>query len=171
MRRLLYPMRTYLIVSGRIGGEVNVMAADWVTMVSADPFIIAVSISPKRYTHKLITRYKEFVVSVPTFEILRDVWLFGSRSGPGKLSEARVTFEKPVAVSVPLIKEAVANLECKVIGMHDYGDHTLFIGEVVAYTYNDEVFPDDEPKPGSGFILHIAKDKFTVEESSAVKAR
>ena len=111
------------------------MAADWVTMISADPFIIAVSISPKRYTHKLITRYKEFVVSVP------------------------------------LIKEAVANLECKVIGMHDYGDHTLFIGEVVAYSYNDKVFPDDEPKPGSGFILHIAKDKFTVEESSVVKPR
>jgi len=55
-------MRTYLIVSGRIGGEVNVLAADWVTMVSADLFIIAVSIFHKRSTHKLITRYKEFVV-------------------------------------------------------------------------------------------------------------
>jgi len=97
------------------------MATDRVTVVSADPFIIAVSISPKRYIHKLILRYKEFMVSVPTIEILKDVWLFGLRSGPDKLSEARVTLEKPVAVSVPLIKEAVANLECKVIGMHDYG--------------------------------------------------
>ncbi|MGB9827924.1 MAG: flavin reductase [Thermosphaera sp.] len=60
MKKLLYPMRTYLVVSGRIGEEVNVMTADWVTMVSAEPFIIAVAISPKRYTHKLITKYKEF---------------------------------------------------------------------------------------------------------------
>lgn len=169
MKRLLYPMRTYLVVSGRIGEEVDVMAADWVTMVSADPFIIAVAISPKRYTHKLITKYKEFVLSVPTVKILEDVWVFGSRSGPGKLSEARITFEKPKAVNVPLIREAVANLECRVIGMHDYGDHTLFIGEVVAYSFDERVFPGDEPKPGSGFVLHIARDKFTVEQTSVFK--
>lgn len=74
MKRLLYPLRTFLIVSGRIGEEVNVMAADWVTVVSADPFMLGVSISPKRYTHKLITRYKEFVLSVPTIKLLREVW-------------------------------------------------------------------------------------------------
>ncbi|MGB9827923.1 MAG: flavin reductase family protein [Thermosphaera sp.] len=108
------------------------------------------------------------MVSVPTIEILREVWVFGSKSGPGKLFEARVTFEKPSAVNVPLIKGASANLECKVIGMHDYGDHTLFIGEVVAYKYDERVYRDDEPKPGSGFILHIARDKFTVEEGSVI---
>ncbi|MEM4625005.1 MAG: flavin reductase family protein, partial [Thermosphaera sp.] len=106
MKRLLYPLRTFLIVSGRIGEEVNVMAADWVTMVSADPFMLGVSISPKRYTHKLITRYKEFVLSVPTIKLLREVWIAGTRSGPGKLSEMKITLEKSRLIGVPSVKEA-----------------------------------------------------------------
>ena len=56
---LLYPLRTYLIVSGRLGEEVNVMAADWVTIASSNPFTIAVAIAPIRYTHKLVKKYNE----------------------------------------------------------------------------------------------------------------
>ncbi len=41
---LLYPLRTYLIVAGR-GDEVNVMTADWVTVLSRDPFIVGVAVS------------------------------------------------------------------------------------------------------------------------------
>lgn len=169
MRRLIYPLRTFLVVSGKIGEEVDVMAADWVTMVSADPFMLAVSISPKRYTHKLIMKYGEFVVSVPTVRILRDVWIAGTKSGPGKLSEMKINLEKPKKVNVPLIKEAVANLECKVAGIHNYGDHTLFIGEVVAYSFDESVFRQDEPVPGAGFLLHLARDKFTVEKEIRIK--
>ncbi|MEM1634809.1 MAG: flavin reductase family protein [Thermosphaera sp.] len=169
MKRLLYPLRTFLIVSGRIGEEVNVMAADWVTVVSADPFMLGVSISPKRYTHKLITRYKEFVLSVPTIKLLREVWIAGTRSGPGKLSEMKITLEKSRLIGVPSVKEAVANLECRVVGSHDYGDHTLFIGEVVAYSFDENAFHQDEPIPGSGFILHLARNKFTVEDETVLR--
>ncbi|MCD6196326.1 MAG: flavin reductase, partial [Staphylothermus sp.] len=48
--RLLYPLRTYLIVSGRMSEEVNVMTADWVTVLSHKPVLVGVAISPKRYT-------------------------------------------------------------------------------------------------------------------------
>ena len=61
MYRLLYPMRTDLIVSGRLGEEVNVMAADWVTVLSFRPEIVGVAISLKRYTHRLIEKYGEFM--------------------------------------------------------------------------------------------------------------
>ncbi|MEM4037775.1 MAG: flavin reductase, partial [Desulfurococcaceae archaeon] len=71
--RLLYPIRTYLVVSGRYGEEVNVMAADWVMPVSAKPFMVAVAIAPTRYTYRLVEKYGEFVVSVPSVENLRDV--------------------------------------------------------------------------------------------------
>ncbi|MEM0059324.1 MAG: flavin reductase, partial [Desulfurococcaceae archaeon] len=75
--RLLYPLRTYLVVSGKLGEEVDVMAADWVTIISAQPFILAASIAPTRYTYKLVKKYGEFVISVPGLEMLRDVWITG----------------------------------------------------------------------------------------------
>ncbi|MCD6301672.1 MAG: flavin reductase, partial [Staphylothermus sp.] len=64
--RLIYPKRTYLIVSGRLDEEVNIMTADWVTVLSHKPTLVGVAVSPKRYTHKLIEKYGEYVIAVPS---------------------------------------------------------------------------------------------------------
>jgi len=169
MFRLLYPMRTYLIVSGG-RDEYNVMTADWVTMISKNPFIVGVSISPKRYTHKLMTKYREFVISIPTIELLRDVWTAGNESGPSKIRKMSLTFIDSKIVGTPSIKECIANLECKVIEYKDYGDHTFFIGRVVAYTYDEDVFKNDLPSIGYKYILHIGLSKFTVNSDRVYNA-
>lgn len=166
--RLLYPLRTFLIVSGRINELVNVMAADWVTVISANPFIVSVSVSPKRYTHQLIRKYGEFVISVPHAEMVRDVWIVGSESGPGKLKKTKFTLVPGRKVKTPIIKEALANLECRVIDSRDYGDHTLFVGEVVDYTYKSEAYPNMEPDPRVGFLAHIAWNKFVTFKEEVI---
>lgn len=159
--RLLYPLRTYLVVSGRLGEEVNVMAADWVTVVSVQPFIVAVSIAPTRYTYKLVKKYGELVISVPSVEMIKDVWLAGSEHGPQKLRKTRFEFAQASKVQVPVIKNALANLECKIIGEHHYGDHVLFACEVLAYHYREDAFKNNEPQLSAGFLAHIAWNKFT----------
>jgi len=159
--RLLYPLRTYLIVSGKLGEEVNVMAADWVTIVSANPLIVAVAIAPTRYTYKLIKKYGEFVIAVPSLDVLRDVWITGSEHGPEKLKKIKLRFKPASKVGTPIIENALANLECKVLNEHVYGDHSLFIGEVVAYHYKESAFRNGEPDLSAGFIAHTAWNKFT----------
>lgn len=158
--RLLYPMRTYLIVSGRLGEEVNVMAADWVTVLSFRPEIVGVAVSPRRYTHKLIERYGEFVIAVPSVDMLRDVWVAGTESGPQKLRKMRVTLTKSSSVLTPSIKEALANIECRVIDKRTYGDHTLFAGEVVSETHKPDAYPNGEPAPSAGFLAHVSWSRF-----------
>ncbi|MEM0006425.1 MAG: flavin reductase family protein [Ignisphaera sp.] len=160
MHRLLYPMRTYLVVSGRLGEEVDVMAADWVTAVSARPFIVAVAIAPSRYTFKLVKKYREFVISVPSIEMLKDVWIAGSEHGPQKLRKMNINLVMGQRIGTPIIKEALANLECEVIGEHEYGDHLLFVGRVVAYSYRENVFRDFKPDLSAGFVAHIALNEF-----------
>ncbi|MEM4487869.1 MAG: flavin reductase family protein [Desulfurococcaceae archaeon] len=158
--RLLYPLRTYLIVSGNKDEEVDVMAADWVTVVSVEPFLVAVSIAPTRYTFKLIKKYKEFVISVPSIHMLSDVWITGTEHGPEKIKKTKLEFVPGSKVGTPLISNALANLECKVIGEHPYGDHVLFIGEVIAYRKKEDAYIDNEPKLEAGFFAHIALDRF-----------
>lgn len=170
MYRLLYPLRTYLIVSGRLGEEVDVMAADWVTVISARPFMVAVAIAPTRYTYRLVKRYGEFVVSVPSVDNLRDVWVAGSEHGPGKLSKMGITLVKGQKIGTPIVKEALANLECEVVGEHEYGDHVLFVGTVVAYSYREDVFRDGKPNLSAGFLAHIAMNEFTTFTTSIIKA-
>ncbi len=169
MYRLLYPLRTYLIVSGRLGEEVDVMAADWVTIVSANPFIVAVAIAPSRYTFKLVEKYGEFVISVPSVELLRDVWIAGTEHGPSKLSKTGFVFKPGSSVKTPIIENALANLECRVIGKHPYGDHVLFIGEVVGYHYKETAFKNNEPVPEAGFLAHLAWNKFTTFNKEVLK--
>ena len=147
------------MVSG-IGSEVNVMAADWITRISREPYIIGVSIAPTRYTHKLILQYKEFVVSVPTINMLKDVWVAGTEHGPQKIRKLKITFISSKSVKVPSIKEAIANLECKLIDSKTYGDHTLFVGEVIDYTYQEDVFTNGMPNPRVKYLLHIGGSQF-----------
>lgn len=168
MFRLIYPLRTYLIVSGH-GEEANVMTADWVTLLSIEPFLVGVAISPKRYTHSLITKYKEYVISVPTLEMLRDVWIAGSESGPQKLKKMNITLISSQKIKTPSIREAIANLECKVVDTREYGDHTWFVGNVVGYTYDKSAFAGGRPNPKYKFIAHIAYSDFITFEEKIYK--
>lgn len=161
MHRLLYPLRTYLVVSGRFGEEVNVMAADWVIPISINPFMVVVSIAPTRYTYRLVKKYREFVISVPSVDMVEDVWVAGSEHGPEKLRKTKFKFVSASKVGTPIIKNALANLECKVVDEHSYGDHVLFVGEVIAYSYREDVFRGGEPQLEAGFLAHIAYNKFT----------
>ncbi|MBX6376971.1 MAG: flavin reductase [Clostridia bacterium] len=43
---------------------------------------------------------------------------------------------------LPLVEEALAYLECRVVAAHEAGDHTIFVGEVVDGAVEDE---DDLP--------------------------
>ena len=158
MYRLLYPLRTFLIVSGH--EETNVMTADWVTVLSMKPFMVGVAIAPKRYTHKLIEKCKEFVVAVPSVDMLKDVWIAGTISGPKKLEKLAITFIESEKVKVKSIKEALANLECKLVDKQSYGDHTFFVGEVINYTYNKDAFPNNMPDLKHKFLAHVGLEKF-----------
>ncbi|MDK2384932.1 MAG: flavin reductase family protein [Candidatus Korarchaeota archaeon] len=168
--RLLYSMRTHLVVSGR-GREANVMAAGWVTVLSADPLLVGVVVSPLRYTHRLVEELGEYVVSVPSVDMVDDVWVAGTLSGPGKLARMGITLVPSKTVSVPSIGEALANLECRVSDSKRYGDHTLFVGGVTGYTYRDEAFPRGEPDPSAGFLVHLAWDKFISFEARVISPR
>lgn len=169
--RLLYPLRTYLIISGRVGEVINVMTADWVIPLSANPFIVAVAVAPKRFTHSLINKYGEFVVSVPSLNMIDDVWIAGSLSGPDKVKKMKITFSQGRVVKLPIINEALANLECKVIDKRDYGDHTLFVGEVVYTHSKSEAFVNNEPKLEAGFLAHVAFNKFVTFRSEIYRPK
>ncbi|NJE54367.1 flavin reductase family protein [Thermococcus sp. 21S9] len=162
--RLLYPMRTYLVVAGR-GDETNVMTADWVTVLSHEPTMIGVAISPKRFTWKLIKKYREFVVSVPSVEMLDDVWVAGTKHGPGKLRETSFELVPSKSVETPSIGNALANLECRVVDERDYGDHTFFVGKVVGFSYSKEAFPAGKPNVKAGFLAHLSWTDFVTFSS------
>lgn len=161
--RLLYPLRTYLIVSGTLE-KPNVMTADWVIPLSFQPELIGICIGKKRYTYELIKRGKEFVIAVPDFKLLKDVWIAGTRSGRSvdKRELLSLTFTKSKKVKVPSIGECLANIECRVVREVEIGDHVLFVGEVVDASFKEEAFRGGKANVEAiDFLLHVANNEFT----------
>ncbi len=128
------PERVVLGVSVDSDGRANIIALGWKMHTSGDPPMVAISVAPPRYSHKLISEGGEFVLAVPGEDMADATLLCGTRSGRDcdKFREAGLTALPARIVKPPLIGEALANLECVVRGRLDTGDHTIFAGEVVA---------------------------------------
>jgi flavin reductase (DIM6/NTAB) family NADH-FMN oxidoreductase RutF len=132
-RRVLWTMPSGLYVLGsRAGERRNGMTLNWVTQVSFDPKLVAVSVEHEAFTHELITEGRVFSLN------------FVSQEDRAIVRK----FTKPVAVDLaahtlngfpyhdgttgaPILDQAVAYLDCEVRQTVDVGSHTLFLGEIV----------------------------------------
>lgn len=157
-----------VLVTARHKDAINVMAAAWTTPISHEPPLVGVSISPRRFTHDLIEKSGEFVLNVPGRNLLERVEFCGSMSGRDvdKFKEAHLTPVEAKEVCAPLIKECLGHLECAVVEAIDLGDHTLFVGQVVAAWAEEGTFngtwllKDEEAKP----LHHLGGTYFGILE-------
>lgn len=167
---LLYPRNTVLVSCVSKTGRANIITLSWSMPVSHDPQIVAVSIAPKRYSHRLIEETGEFVVNIPTMAIVRQVLYCGSISGRkrDKFRDTGLTPLPAKKVRAPLIKECIAHLECKLSQQIRAGDHTLFIGEVVAACVNEGAFAETYDVRKVKPIYDVDGHKFLTVESETV---
>jgi len=130
---ILHPRPAYLIGSGRVGEVANFMAASWVAPVSEDPPRLAVAVGIDSYTYELIKRYGEFTVNVYPVEKIDVIYACGSMSGRkvDKISKLGLEAIKGRHVSAPILKDAIAAIECKVWQLVGSGDAALILGDVV----------------------------------------
>lgn len=141
--RLIYP-RLVVLVSciDPATKKPNIMTIAWSTPLSANPPLVGILVAPRRYSHELISRAREFVINIPTVEILEKAIKCGRVSGRmhDKFSEIGFTARPAKIVKAPIVEECVAHLECKLVDQPTTGDHTLFIGEVVTAYANEGTF-------------------------------
>lgn len=161
--RLLYPRHVVLVSCVDRAGKANVITLAWSMPASIRPPMLAISIAPKRYSHQLIQETGEFVVNIPTMEIVKKTLLCGRITGReyDKFKEARLTPLPAKMVQPPIIKECVAHLECKLHQQITTGDHTLFVGNVLTACANEGVLKGrrlnlEKVKP----IYHVGGDDF-----------
>ncbi len=168
--RLLHPRNTVLVTCRGKRNKVDIITLAWSMPVSHKPSMAAISIAPRRLSHRIIQQTGEFVINVPTMDIVRQTLFCGRVSGRthDKFKEAHFTRLPAKRVRVPLIKECAAHLECMVRKKVIVGDHTLFIGEVVACSVNEGIFDKefkiDKMKP----VFHIGGDDFATLSDKVV---
>ena len=123
------------VVLGTVGGEKdNIITLAMCHVFSFRPPYIGVGIGPKRFSHRLFKESKDFAINVPDRRLLRETEVCGSKSGRrvDKFEASGLTREKASKIPAPLIAECPVNIECVKVKEVEAGDHTWFIGEIVA---------------------------------------
>lgn len=129
----LYP-NPVLLVSSEYKGEESIIALSWAGNSCSNPPIMSLGIRKERHSYNIIKQSMEFVINIPTANILDKVEICGTKSGRDidKWNECNFTKGQSKVVNVPHIEECPVSLECKVIKIIELGSHDLFLGEVVA---------------------------------------
>jgi flavin reductase (DIM6/NTAB) family NADH-FMN oxidoreductase RutF len=128
------PMVYTLVTSLDEQGKPNALGVSWVTRTSFEPFLYLVSIDHSRFSHAGIRKNGEFVINYPSAVQEKGAWVCGTTSGrdTDKTRTSGLSFIASEKIRAPTIDGAVAAFECVVIGEFETGDHTVFIGRVVA---------------------------------------
>lgn len=113
--------------------EHNIITVAWTGIVNSEPPMTYVSVRKQRYSHDMIAKTGEFVINLTTENLAFATDYCGVRSGRDvdKFKEQNLTPVKGEKVSCPVIKESPVNLECKVVEVHEYGSHDMFVAEIV----------------------------------------
>jgi len=107
-----------------------------------------VGIRTQRHSHQLVKEAGDFVLNVPSSELIEATKFCGSKSGRDhdKFKECDLTAIPATKIKSPIIKECPINLECKTSKVVNVGVHDLFIAEVVA-VHMDEAILDEKGHP------------------------
>ena len=125
------------IVSCADEGEVNAFTANWLSQVSFEPPLIAVSIENDSKSLPMILRARSFVINVLRTDGQDETKPNRGLAGqlgksalkvPNKLTGIEYTSGPGGA---PILREALAWIACEVQHTVETGDSTLVVGEVV----------------------------------------
>ena len=123
MRRMQISKAFTLMESGPVvlvtthdGGKNNIMTISWTMVVDFTP-LFAITTGPWNYSYAALRKSRECVIAIPTVDLIDRVVGVGICSGTDtdKFEKFGLTPEKGKHVRSPLIKECLANIECKVI--------------------------------------------------------
>lgn len=137
----------------QLDDEVNTMTIGWgaIGIIWNKP-VFQVLVRGSRYTHNLLEKSKEFTVSIPINQDLKQALAYcGTNSGGDvdKLKECNLSILPGRKVKAPVIAQCKRHYECRVIatqklieenissdiGISFYGGgdyHTIFYGEIVS---------------------------------------
>lgn len=132
----MIPYGFYSITS-RKGDEVNAMVANWLTQASFEPRMVALGLAKSSYSHELIETGGVFAVNIFNKADQEAIKPFSKsrNKNPEKMTEAH--YSEGPETGAPILDDAAAYLECKVVKIIDVGgDHDVVVGEVIGAGVN-----------------------------------
>ena len=120
-----------VLVTTHDGQKDNIMTISWTMVLDFTP-VFAITTGEWNHSFVALRKNKECVIAIPTVDMLDKVVGIGTCSGADtdKFAKFKLTPVQGKVVTSPLIKECLANIECKVIDF--VKKHNIVVLEAVA---------------------------------------
>lgn len=141
---ILNPVPVVLITSKNKEGKSNVFTVGWTGTINTKPPMLYISIRPERLSYEYIKESMEFVVNLPSSDLVKAVDYCGVRTGKknDKIKEMGFTLKESSKISAPYIDECPVNIECRVVNIVPLGTHDMFIAEVLCSHVNESLLDE-----------------------------
>ncbi|MEO7296226.1 MAG: flavin reductase family protein [Candidatus Limnocylindria bacterium] len=129
------------IVAARHGPFMAGMTANAIASISIDPPLLMASIARKAETHTAIIGSHAFSVNVLADDQQSLADCFAQPTTATKLKRFCDAAWHEAETGSPILEGALAYFDCRIMERHDGGDHTIFLGEIVAAGYREDAAP------------------------------
>ena len=121
------------VLTVRAGDLLHGMTANAVASLSLEPLLVLVCVERTTVMHKVLSAADSFALSLLTAEQERLARWFSDSGRPAGAAQFEVTgWRAGAATGAPLLDGALGWLECTVHQVLDGGDHSVFLGRVLA---------------------------------------
>ncbi|MGH2418820.1 MAG: flavin reductase family protein [Candidatus Limnocylindria bacterium] len=129
------------VVAARHGPLLAGMTANAIATISIDPPILLASIARKAETHVAIVGSHAFSVSILADDQQALAECFAEPTTARKLTRFCDAAWEEAETGSPILEGALAYFDCRLTERHAGGDHTMFLGEIVAAGYRTDAAP------------------------------
>jgi flavin reductase (DIM6/NTAB) family NADH-FMN oxidoreductase RutF len=136
----LFPAGVCVVGADAHGDRIAATVGSLVSL-SLEPPLVGISVGRDLALHELLRSAGAFGVSILRGDQAEVASQFARGAPPIVLWQGVAT--RDGVTGAPLLADALAWIECRVWAEYDAGDHTLFVGEVVAL---------EEGEPGPGLV-------------------
>ena len=129
------------VVAARHGPLLAGMTANAIASISVDPPLMMASVARKAETHGAIIGSHAFAISVLAADQRELAECFAQPTSAVKLTRFCDAAWHEAESGSPILEGALAYFDCRLVNRFDGGDHTMFLGEIVAAGYREDAEP------------------------------
>ena len=140
---LTAPLPPVLVTVGDMD-EANIITIAWTGILATIPPKTYISVRPSRHSYGILKEKGEFVINLPSTDIVREVDFAGIYTGAkvDKFAKCGFTKVESKEVSAPTIGECPIALECKVTEVLPMGSHDVFMADIVSVSCREDVMEE-----------------------------
>lgn len=135
------------VLGAKDGDKMTLATVNWTTQASFKPPLVVVGVKGDSGAHGMVKNTKQFTMSFLGTGQKGHAFAFFKHVEPEGGKMGGFAYTTGPNTGCPIVSEAPAWVECKVVGFYEHGDHSIVVGEVIEGGLRDDVQKTVEANP------------------------